>query len=83
MTEARASCSRASSSLMSSSGRYSQIGESMARAAWTSTRTSPVWTGIGNGSAGGRPGPNLPSTSRAQTLPNVTDPTRSSMSTPR
>src|SRR5919199_1223232 len=55
----------------------------MASAAWTSTRTSPVCTGIGNGSAGGRPGPNLPSTSSAQTLPKVTLPTRSSMSTPR
>ena len=31
-------------------------------------------TGIGNGSAGGRPGPNLPSTSSAQTLPKVTWP---------
>src|SRR6476646_5064695 len=37
----------------------------MASAAWTSTRTSPVCTGIGNGSAGGRPGPNRPSTSSA------------------
>src|ERR671921_439582 len=55
----------------------------MASAAWTSTRTSPVCTGMGKGSAGGRPGPNLPSTSSAQTLPKVTLPTRSSMSTPR
>src|ERR671938_2056789 len=55
----------------------------MASAACTSTRTSPVCTGIGKGSAGGRPGPNLPSTSSAQTLPKVTLPTRSSMSTPR
>ena len=31
----------------------------MASAAWTSTRTSPVCTGIGNGSAGGRPGAEL------------------------
>ena len=29
-------------------------------------------TGIGNGSAGGRPGPNRPSTSSAQTLPKLT-----------
>jgi len=32
-----------------------------------STRTSPVWIGRGNGSAGGRPGLKRPSTNRPQT----------------
>ena len=83
ITEARASCARASRSVMSSSGWNPQIGASIASAAWTSTRTSPVCTGMGKGSAGGRPGPNRPSTNNAHTFPNVTRPTRSSMSTPR
>jgi citrate synthase len=59
------------------------IGASMASAAWTSTRTSPVCTGSGKGSAGGRPWPKRPSTRRPHTSPKVTLPARSSMSTPR
>ena len=83
ITEARARSSRASSAEMSSNGLKPQIGASMARALCTSTRTSPVWTGSGNGSAGGSPGLNSLSTSRPQTLPNETWSTSSSMSTPR
>ena len=40
---------------MSSSGLYPQMGASIARPACTSTRTSPVWIGSGNGSAGRQP----------------------------
>src|SRR5690349_2492267 len=60
------------------------MGASMASPACTSTRTSPLWMGSGNGSAGGNPWPNLPSTSSAHTSPKVTwRLTKSSMSTPR
>ncbi len=72
MTDARASWLRAVASSVSSSGLYPQIGASIARPACTSTRTSPVWMGSGNGSAGGSPWPNLPSTSNAHTSPKVT-----------
>jgi hypothetical protein len=68
---------------MSRRGLRPQTGASMARADCTSTRMSPEWTGMGNGSAAGRPGLKAPSTSRPQTLPKETWPTRSSMSTPR
>ncbi|CAM5738215.1 hypothetical protein SBADM41S_00430 [Streptomyces badius] len=83
ITAARARSSRAVASSMSSSGFRPQTGASIASADWTSTRMSPECTGIGNGSAGGRPGLNAPSTSRPHTFPNETWPTRSSMSTPR
>ncbi len=83
ITEARASSSRAVSSSMSRSGSRPQAGASIARADWTSTRTSPECTGSGNGSAGGSPGLNSLSTSRPQIWPYDTRPTRSSMSTPR
>ena len=83
VTDTRARSSRACSSEMSSSWPRPQYGASMATADCTSTRMSPECTGTGNGSAGGRPGPNLPSTSSAQTLPKETWPIRSSMSTPR
>ena len=83
MTDARARFSRASSSSMSSSGLNPHTGASCARADCTSTRMSPVCTGSGNGSAGGRPGSNSSSTSRPQTWPKDTRPTRSLMSTPR
>ncbi len=42
----------------------------MANPACTSTRTSPLWIGSGNGSAGSKPRPNLPSTRQA---PHVTE----------
>ncbi len=83
MTAARARSSRACFSLMSSSGFMPHAGASIASALCTSTRMSPEWIGIGNGSAGGRPGLNRLSTSSPQTCPNVIRPTRSSMSTPR
>lgn len=83
VTETRARSSRACSSEMSNSWLSPQYGASMATADCTSTRMSPECTGTGNGSAGGRPGPNRPSTSSAHTLPNETWPIRSSMSTPR
>jgi hypothetical protein len=69
ITDARARSSRACSSLMSSSCRMPQAGASMASALCTSTRMSPECTGIGYGSAGGRPGKNALSTSRPQTCP--------------
>ena len=81
--QAREDLARASVGSMSSRGLNPHSGASWARADWTSTRTSPECTGSGKGSAGGRPGLNLPSTSRPQTLPKLTLPTRSSMSTPR
>ncbi|SKU09597.1 Uncharacterised protein [Mycobacteroides abscessus subsp. abscessus] len=75
---------RATESSVSSSGSKPQMGASMASPACTSTRTSPVCTGMGKGSAGGSPCPNLPSTNSAHTSPKVTRwATRSSMSTPR
>ena len=83
MTLARERSSRAVSSSMSSSCFRPHDGDNMASALCTSTRTSPEWTGSGNGSAGGRPGLNSLSTSSPQTFPNETRPTRSSMSTPR
>ncbi len=83
MTDTWARFSRAVSSSMSSSGWRPHAGASIAIADCTSTRTSPECTGIGNGSAGGSPGLNSLSTSRPQTWPNDTRPTRSSMSTPR
>ena len=49
-------------------------GASIASADCTSTRMSPECTGIGNGSAGGRPGLKAPSTSRPQTFPKETWP---------
>ena len=54
---------------MSSSGLKPHTGASCASADCTSTRMSPVCTGSGNGSAGGRPGSNSSSTSRPQTWP--------------
>ena len=69
MTEALARSSRACSSVMSSSWCMPQAGASIASALCTSTRMSPEWTGIGYGSAGGRPGANSLSTSRPQTCP--------------
>ena len=83
ITETRARSVRTCSSSMSSSWPSPQYGASMATADCTSTRMSPECTGTGKGSAGGSPGPNRPSTSNAQTLPNETWPIRSSMSTPR
>ncbi len=83
ITDARASCSRASSSPVSISGLNPHSGASIASAAWTSTRGSPERTLSGCGSANGRPGSNVPSTSRPQTFSYGTEPTRSSMSTPR
>ena len=83
VTDTRARSERHCSSLMSSSWLSPQYGASIATADCTSTRMSPECTGTGNGSAGGSPGPNRPSTSSAQTLPNETWPIRSSMSTPR
>jgi hypothetical protein len=83
VTDTRARSDRAWSSSMSSSGCRPQYGASMATADWTSTRMSPECTGTGNGSAGGRPGPNRPSTRSAHAFPNETFPIRSSMSTPR
>jgi hypothetical protein len=83
VTDTRARSSRACSSLMSSNCPSPQYGASMATADCTSTRISPECTGTGNGSAGGRPGPNFPSTSSAQTFPKETCPIRSSISTPR
>ena len=82
-TQTRKDLARATVSSVSSSGLSPQIGASMATADCTSTRMSPECTGTGNGSAGGSPGPKRPSTRSAQTLPNVTCPARSSMSTPR
>ena len=83
ITETRARLFRASSSEISSSGFKPHAGASIAIADCTSTRTSPEWTGSGNGSAAGSPGLNSLSTSSPQTFPNVTRPTRSSISTPR
>ena len=69
ITDARARSSRACSSLISSSWRIPYAGASMASALCTSTRMSPECTGIGYGSAGGRPGANALSTSRPHTCP--------------
>ena len=63
--------------------RKPHTGASCASADCTSTRMSPVCTGSGNGSAGGRPGSNSLSTSSPHTWPKETRPTRSLMSTPR
>src|ERR1700744_856633 len=60
-----------------------QIGASVARAACTSTRTSPECTGRLNASAAGRPGVNELSTSRPHTWANETCPTSSSIPPPR
>ncbi len=83
VTEMRARSSRACASSMSVNCSSPQYGAIIAIALCTSTRMSPECTGIGNGSAGGRPGLNLPSTSRPHTLPKAILPTRSSISTPR
>ena len=69
ITEARARSSRACSSLMSSSWCIPQAGASIASALCTSTRMSPECTGIGYGSAGGRPGAKALSTSSPHTCP--------------
>src|SRR5674476_965598 len=52
-------------------------------ALWTSARMSPECTGMGNGSAAGKPGSYVPSTRRPHTFSKGTRPTRSSISTPR
>src|SRR3954454_16027584 len=83
VTETRARSSRHCTSSMSSSCCSPHVGASIAIALSTSTRMSPECTGTGNGSAGGSPGLNLPSTSSPHTLPKLTRPTSSSMSTPR
>jgi hypothetical protein len=83
ITDARARSARASPSEMSMSGRRPHSGASMASAAWTSTRGSAERIASGCGSAGGRPGSSVPSTSSPQTCSNGTVPTRSSMSMPR
>ena len=83
ITDARARLSRACSSEMSISSPNPHCGPSMASADCTSTRGSPECTVSRCGSAGGRPGSSLPSTSRPQTCSNGTLPTSSSMSTPR
>ena len=69
ITEARARSSRTWASSMSSSCCRPQNGANIASALCTSTRMSPEWTGMGNGSAGGRPGSNEPSTSKPHTWP--------------
>ena len=59
ITDALARSSLACSSLMSRSWCMPQAGASIASALCTSTRMSPECTGIGYGSAGGRPGREL------------------------
>ena len=83
ITDARASWSRAVASSTSISWWKPHSGASIAKALCTSTRGSPERAVSGYGSAGGRPGTYVPSTSRPHTCSNGTAPTSSSMSTPR